>query len=274
MLTDRERQWIYQRAYVPEHLPDYVGAISGAESFLYHRYLFFVDKKHLFFNGYPLEPDSEPGVRIYDLVCKRFQPTTAAVIAPSIWLPRAQCKQEPADRYYQLKLPLPPINAANAYMLRRASRDIQVTHGSFGRTHRKVVNAFLNEHRFDQRQKSLFQHISHYLKGSPSTVLLEAKLGKELAAFNIVDLGSQDYAFYLFSFRSNSIRVPGASDLLFYEMAQLAQAEGKKAVNLGLGIHTGIRRFKEKWGGIPFLEYHSMSVDKRQADIGELAKKL
>ena len=42
--------------------------------------------------------------------------------------------------------------------------------------------------------------------------------------------------------------MPGASDLLFSEMAQLAQSEGKEAINLGLGVHTGIRRFKEKMG--------------------------
>jgi hypothetical protein len=104
--------------------------------------------------------------------------------------------------------------------------------------------------------------------------LFEARRGKELAAFNIVDLGSATYAFYLFSFRSHKIKVPGASDLLFHEMVKLAQAEGKKALNLGLGINTGIRRFKEKWGGIPFLDYHSMWVDKRDIDIGRLAKKL
>ena len=48
----------------------------------------------------------------------------------------------------------------------------------------------------------------------------------------------------------------------------------KKAVNLGLGINSGIRRFKEKWGGAPFLKYSSVFVDKREVDLGRLAKKL
>jgi hypothetical protein len=57
-------------------------------------------------------------------------------------------------------------------------------------------------------------------------------------------------------------------------MVNLAQTEGKKAVNLGLGVNSGIRRFKEKWGGVPFLNYSSALVDKREVDLGKLAKKL
>ena len=127
------------------------------------------------------------------------------------------------------------------------------------------------EHR---RQKYIFKNMPQYLKASDSAVLLEARTKNELAAFNIVDLGAADYAFYLFSFRSNKKKVPGASDLLFHEMVKLAQAEGKKTVNLGLGVNAGIRRFKEKWGGVPFLDYCSALIDKRQVDIGNLAKKL
>ena len=129
-------------------------------------------------------------------------------------------------------------------------------------------------HRFNQRQKYLFKHISQYLKASDSAVLLEARMGNELVAFNIVDLGAADYAFYLFSFRSSKINVPGASDLLFHEMVNLAQAEGKKAINLGLGVNAGIRRFKEKWGGVPFLPYVSAMVHRGPVDLGRLAQKL
>ena len=60
----------------------------------------------------------------------------------------------------------------------------------------------------------------------------------------------------------------------FFEMVNLALIKGKKAVNLGLGINNGIRRFKEKWGGAPFLIYSSVFVDNREVDLGRLAKKL
>jgi len=49
--------------------------------------------------------------------------------------------------------------------------------------------------------------------------------------------------------------VPHASDLLFFEMLTLAKEYGKNYINLGLGVNEGIRRFKEKWGGVPFLRY-------------------
>ncbi|MDD5245241.1 MAG: hypothetical protein PHU49_14630, partial [Syntrophorhabdaceae bacterium] len=39
------------------------------------------------------------------------------------------------------------------------------------------------------------------------------------------------------------------------EMINLAQEKGKNLINLGLGVNSGIRRFKEKWGGVPFLRY-------------------
>jgi hypothetical protein len=274
MLTDREIKWILRHAYLPEHLPDYVGAVSGAEPSLHRNYLYFLNKKHLIFNGYPLVRDSDPPASVYDEICERCQPTTVAVIAPAIWLPAEQCEQHTTDSYYRLDLPLPPFDPAVAYMVRRAGRELQVGQGSFGKEHKKIIKAFVAGHHFNRQQKYLYKHIPHYLKASGSAVLLEARKDRVLAAFNIVDLGAADYAFYMFSFRATKKSVPGASDLLFHEMVKLAQAEGKKAINLGLGVNTGIRRFKEKWGGVPFLDYASALVDKREADIGKLAKKL
>lgn len=274
MLNDQDRKRIYRHACIPEHLPDYVGAVSGGEPFLHRNYLYFLVKKHLIFIGYPLESHSDHPARIYDFICERFQPTSAAVIASAIWLPTEQYDQQASDRYYRLDLPIPPIDSAVAYMLRRAQRELQVTRGSFGKEHKKIIKAFVADHHFNRHQKHLFKYIPQYLKTSDSAVLIEARRGKELAAFNIVDLGAADYAFYLFSFRSKKINVPGASDLIFHEMVDLAHVEGKKTVNLGLGINSGIRRFKEKWGGRPFLNYSSVLIDKRPVDIGRLAKKL
>ena len=274
MLNDRERKWIYRHAYLPEHLPDYVGAVSGGEPFLHHNYLFFFAKKHLIFNGYPLEPESDPPDQVYDIVCKRLRPSTVALIGPAIWLPAEQYEQQASDSYYRLDLPLASMDAPVAYMLRRAQRELQVTRGSFGKEHKKIIKAFLAGHQLNRRQKYLFRHIPQYLKASDTAVIFEARKENNLVAFNIVELGAADYAFYLFSFRSGNINVPGASDLLFHAMVKLARFEGKKAVNLGLGVNAGIRNFKEKWGGVPFLKYSSVLVDKREVDIDKLAKKL
>jgi hypothetical protein len=58
-------------------------------------------------------------------------------------------------------------------------------------------------------------------------------------------------------------------------MVRLAQSEGKQAINLGLSIHPGIRRFKQKWGAEPFLEHRSVLIQRKQApDISKLSRKL
>jgi len=45
-------------------------------------------------------------------------------------------------------------------------------------------------------------------------------------------------------------------------------------VNLGLGINEGIRRFKEKWEGKPFLSYTADTIQTKPFDFGDLANKL
>ena len=124
-------------------------------------------------------------------------------------------------------------------------------------------------------QSHIFKNISTYMKRSTSAYLLEARKSGRLVAFSIVDLGSAHYAFYQFNFRSAKIAVPGASDYLFDEMVRLAHSKGKRAINLGLGVHAGIRRFKEKWGGKAFLEYRSVIIQlKTDSDLSKLSKKL
>jgi hypothetical protein len=274
MLAIQEQRRIYQQAYLPEHLPGYVEAVSGAKPYLHDDYLCFLHKKHLIFIGYPLGSKSVDPVCIYDSVCERFIPATVAVIAPEIWMPPDTCEHHPADSYYRLSLPLKSLDAGRAYMIRRAEKELQITAGEFGKEHRKLVNAFLAARKFTPAQKYVFKHIHRYLKNSKSTRLIEARKGRRLVAFTIADMGSADYAFYMFNFRSTKDKIPGASDLLFNEMVKMSQSEGKQAINLGLGIHPGIRRFKEKWGGIPFLSYSSALVHRKPMDLGKLANKL
>jgi hypothetical protein len=57
-------------------------------------------------------------------------------------------------------------------------------------------------------------------------------------------------------------------------MVNIAQAGGKSAINLGLGINSGIRRFKEKWGGVPFLRCETAVVSRETSDLGKLSEKL
>lgn len=274
MLSQEEGALIYRQAYIPEHLPEYVTAISGAEPHLVGRHLCFTRRKHLIFIGFPLPHQPADTPRAYRSACQRFRPATVAVIAPQIWLPESGCRKQPSDSYYRLALPLHSLNSEVAYMVRRAAKELAVRRGKFGREHQKLIKAFIERHDLSPAQIHLFKQMPLYLKRSATACLLEARKADLLAAFTVMDTGSAESAFYLFNFRSDTINVPGASDLLFHEMVNLALSEQKTTLNLGLGIHPGIRRFKEKWGGIPFLSYESAIVDRRPLDFGNLANKL
>ena len=275
MLSSSEHNRIYAHAYVPEHLPDYVAAISGSEPYLVQDYLCYFHKNHLIFIGYPLADSPAEISGVYQAACKRFNPQTIMLVCDDLsWLPEGNQTQS-ADRYYRLDLPLKTRSPNVAYMVRRADRELKIKAGRFGREHKKIIKDFIGRHNLSDEQIHIFKHVQHYMKRSKSAHLLEARQADRLVAFSIVDMGAARYAFYQFNFRSPKIAVPGASDLLFSEMVQLAQSEGKPAINLGLGIHTGIRRFKEKWGGQPFLAHHSAIIQRRQAlDISEISKKL
>jgi hypothetical protein len=275
MLNTEESRLVYEHAYLPEHLPDYVEAISGAEVHLQaDDYLCFSRGSHLIFIGYPLKDETSDIERAYQVACERFRPTTIAIIAPKIWLPPHTYEAQPEDSYYRLKLPLESVDPEVSYMVRRAGRELRAAKGVFGKEHKRLVKGFISGHALSQEQKEIYKGIPRYIKRSSSTLLLEARKENDLVAFNILDMGSAHYAFYLFNFRSVKENVPGASDLLFHEMVRMAQAEGKKALNLGLGIHPGVRRFKEKWGAKPFLTHASALVTRKPLEMGRLADKL
>lgn len=274
MLNREERNLVYKYAYLPEHVPNYVEAVSGSEPYLHENHLCFFRKKHLTFIGYPLGTKDIDTPKAYESACRRFLPATVAIIAPEIWFPDQTYKDQGKDTYYRLDLPSGPLNPEVAYMVRRAGRELVVTRGIFGREHERLVNDFISGHPLSREQKHIFKRIPHYLKRSVTAHLLEARKGHFLVAFNVVETGSAKYAFYAFNFRSFQEHVPGASDLLFQEMIRLAQSEGKKAINLGLSINPGIRRFKEKWRGVPFVPYASALIHKSFAGLGTLADKL
>jgi hypothetical protein len=274
MLKSDEINRIYRQAYLPEHLPEYVEAISGAQAHLLGNYLCFTRQAHLIFIGYPLGVESDDTPRAYWSACEQFKPSTVALIAPDIWLPPAEVHMQPEDSYYRYRLPVGTPAPKVANMLRRAEKELTVGPGKFAREHQKLIKAFLKQHRLPPAQIHVFEQVGRYLGHCATARLLEVRKQDVLVAFTVVDTGSADYAFYLFNFRSQKKNVPGASDLLFKAMLDLAQSEGKKTVNLGLGVHSGIRRFKEKWGGVPFLPYRSAWVARKAPDFGELAQKL
>jgi hypothetical protein len=267
-LSRKNQDRIVRKAYLPEHLRVYGEAISGGRAHLHGSYLCYECGAHLIFVGYPLDRPAAGVAEAFQAAWERFQPATAAMIAPEIDLAFRHVETHPPDDYYRINLPPPSTAPKIANMLRRAGRELEIVPGRFQREHRRMVNDFIQTHSLSSEQISIYRRIDAYLKRSQTARVLEARKGARLAAFNIVDFGSTDFAFYMFNFRSTKVVVPGASDLLFYQMLQLAQSEAKQAVNLGLGLHPGVRRFKEKWGGRPFLRHCSALVYRDKPSAG------
>lgn len=272
MLSKEDISRIYHEAYLPEHLPDYVSAISGARPFLHGNYLCLTQQRHLILIGYPLGDQISDLSVYYKNICDRFQPDAVSIIAPELGFIHDQTIAISKDNYVVLDLPLANISPDVAYMLRRARRELDVRQGTFTEEHRGIIEEFIAAHDLSEVHKRVFKNISKYLEKSSSACLLEARRGGALAAFTIVDLGAEDFAFYLFNFRSSKIKCPGASDLLFYEMICLAQQAGKKTLNLGLGVNEGILRFKQKWGCRPFLPYETAILPSKRSAWGMFKK--
>jgi hypothetical protein len=271
MLTKPERDLLFRHAYIPEHLPDYVEAVSLAEPHMHEGYVCFSRGAVLIFIGYPLQavPSELMSQDLHmklESACERFQPVTISVIAPGI-PPDDLVTAREYDHYFRVSLPLADIEPDEAYMVRRARRELTVGEAAFGREHTALIEDFIAERDMSAAHLEIFRSMARYLDCSHTARLLEARREDDLVAFTIFDLGSADYAFYLFNFRSRSIHVPGASDLLLCEMARLAVEGGKSHLNLGLGVNSGIRRFKEKWGAIPFLPYNWATIQRKRRGL-------
>ncbi len=261
MLDPAQKELIRKRAYVPEHLIDYVQAISRAEPYLQDSHLCFLKKDHLIFIGYPLAKGPSMEMAL-NSARDRFKPASVAILAPSIRLPGVDPASLGRDDYYILDLPLGSLAPKVANMVRRAEQETASGQGMFGQEHLCLIEDFIARRLLNKDQVKIYRGITDYLARSPSAIVLEARKNGDLKAFNIVDLSSKSCAFFMFSFRNQDNPQPGVSDLLFKNMADLAWERRKKTLNLGLGINSGIRRFKEKWGGYPAWPQESIFLDR------------
>jgi len=259
MITSAEQDYIEDHAYVPEHIPHYVTAISQTEPFLFEDFLTYFKKDHLIFVGYPLREsfDERKMMSSLDDVINRLKPEEVALTAPSISYSIAGCDRTLSDHYYRLDLAGLSISQKLRNMLNRAGREVHVEKNkNFDEEHRKMVNEFMNTHPIEEATRFIFERIHEYLSSSSSAWIFDARnKGGNLVAFDVAEFWPRHYALYMFNFTSEELYIPGASDLLLSEVIQLAKAEGKKYINLGLGINPGVIFFKKKWGGILFLPY-------------------
>jgi len=259
MITAAQEDYIDHHAYVPEHIPHYVTAISETEPFLFGDFLGYSKKDFSIFIGYPLkEPFDEKrmGMALQNVI-KRFKPESVSLTAPAIPSSLENCAHPPVDHYYRLDLSSISISQKLRNMLKRAGRELSVEKSKkFDGEHRKMVEEFLKTRRVSDAIRFIFQRIDKYLSSSKTAWIFDARTsGGELVAFDVAEFKPKDYALYMFNFASDALYIPGASDLLLSEVIKQAKAEKKKYMNLGLGINPGVTFFKEKWGGVAFLPY-------------------
>jgi hypothetical protein len=279
MITKAERRYIEENAYLPEHVLEYVTAVSKTEPFLFDDFIVHAKKDHLIFVGYPLqEPFKEKQMgQAFEDVVKRFNPGSVSLIAPTIPSYLNGCDHPASDHYYRLDLSALSVSQKLRNMLNRASRELSVDRTSmFGREHRKMVGDFMKTHSVDKGTQFIFKRIDHYVSSSSTALIFNVRNRTGgLVAFDIAEFSPEQYALYMFNFSSEALYVPGASDLLLSNVVQFSKEEGKKFVNLGLGINTGVAFFKKKWGGVAFLPYAScLYHPPRKENLEKLLQKL
>ncbi len=268
MITPAQRRYAQERAYVPEHLPAYVRAVSGAEPFLSGDFIFYVEQKRLIFVGYPLSGQFDPDRMTASLneATGRFEPRLISLTAPT--LPPGYESSTPDDSYYRLPLARLALSQKLRNMLKRAGREVLVQTGhDFGPEHQALVDQFLQAQPLDEATRFIFRRIPAYMETGLPLIFEARNPAGELVAFDVADFSAGQYAFYMFNFYSRRLYVPGASDLLLFKLMERAGTGGKKYLNLGLGINDGVTFFKTKWGGRPFLPHVACTQERGETGL-------
>ena len=126
MITAAQQEFIEDHAYVPEHIPHYVTAISQAEPYLIGDFLAYVKAGHLILVGYPLKDRFEEKRlrKVFESAVKHFQPESVSLIGPSIPPSLNHTVRPPSDHYYLLSLSSLSIAQKLRNMLKRADREL------------------------------------------------------------------------------------------------------------------------------------------------------
>jgi hypothetical protein len=260
MISPEDEAYILERAFVPEHILNLMVPISKGEPFLKEEHLVFIKDNWLILVGYPLEGNysQERCERILKQAVETFRPEYLWFIGPEI-PPSLQgsCKERQTDRYYKFDLNRTKLKPSLQRVTDKASKELIVERGhSISKEHEALISELLKREKLPPRLRELYRAMPDYVAHSSTACVLNArdKNGK-LCAFFVVELGAKNFSTYVLGSHSKKHYVSHASDLLFLEMIKLTHEHGKNTINLGLGVNEGIRRFKEKWGGIPFLNY-------------------
>ena len=275
MLTDQEKANILDQAYVPEHCICLMTQVSGGEPFLIDNFFICINKNWLILVGYPLEGNFSVDrlEAILAKVKKKFHPDFISLIAPE--MPpslAAACRERQSDIYYTLETRGPIMRSPLKRNLKKARQNLRVESSRcMHRVHQELMHEFIARNRLPDRVKRLFFKMPEFVACSDRARVLNAwdKKGK-LAAFYVVDFEANRFSNYIIGCYSKKNYVLGASDLLLFELINLSRESDKLYIHLGLGINAGIRRFKEKWGGVSMCRYEMGELELKKPSLFEM----
>lgn len=265
-LTQREIRFILDNAKIPEHIPTLIRSISKGKLIFEEGFLGCYQDSWLIFIGYPVSGEFsvnrlEAGL---DWVLAKYPANTLWLIAPECPAKlSAIANLMQADQYFELDLagyqPAPELRR----IIKKTDLSIRVDFNrNYSDRHQELIDEFLNLHELPLLVAALYQNLAEIMENLPSLFLLDAWDHRgNLSAFYAVDQAAKNFDTYLIGCYSRANYVPHASDRLFWEMIELARRGGKSSIQLGLGVNPGIRKFKEKWGGRPFLDYYAWQID-------------
>jgi hypothetical protein len=260
MLTPEQEDHIYRVAYVPEHIVRLMVLVSKGEPFLIENFICYARDNWVIFVGYPLDTSFSLDAceAVLKALRKRFRPEylwfIGETIPPSL---TSNCTERESDQYYKLDLSSLKLKSDLRRMIQKATQSLNIERShAMSQQHVELSDEFIKREKPGPRIKTFFLAMPHYVSQSPTAVVLNGWSNKgELSAFYVVELGAKTFATYVVGCHSKKHYTPHASDLLFLEMIHLSEESKKTSIQLGLGVNPGIRRFKEKWGGVPFLKY-------------------
>lgn len=179
--------------------------------------------------------------------------TVLAPERPRVAPPEASVR---SDAYLFLSLPWHVPDGKLRNMLRRAQRECRIAVESFAPEHEHLLEEFCRHHALDTATRSIYARIGRYLASCPDAMLFAARAPGDhrLLALTVGDYTSLTTASYMFAARA-PFCPPGVADALLLALLREAERRGHSQINLGLGIHEGIRRFKQKWGTLHALPY-------------------
>ena len=274
MLAPEEKKYILNRAYVPEHAVGLMTRLSGGEPFLNEGYFCCLKGHWLIIVGYPLAGGFKLSrlEDFYSRITQKFRPRTVSLIAPEL-PPKLSLKShdKESDSYYTLDIQSLTMKSGLKRVVKKAQSQLNIQCGDrMQQDHHELTQEFIERVKPQPRVKKLLLKMPDYLSNTEHSILLNAwNDDKKLVAYYVVDLAVKKFSTYVIGCHSKINYVPGASDLLCYEMIRISRDRGKSYIHLGLGVNEGIRRFKKKWGGKPTLKYEMCELVLKKPSLLE-----